>query len=75
MEQVDPARVDDHIFMPHSRWAEPSEKDAKKRLRKLYESYETPKSWATELGSRIRENLSHDKICDHWDRHLSELSK
>ena len=73
MQSVDPSRVDDHIFMPHSRWAEPSEKDAKKRLRKLYESYSTPKSWATELGSRIRENLNHSKICEHWDRHLEEL--
>jgi len=73
MQNVDPARVDDHIFMPHSRWAEPSERDSKKTLRKLYESYSTPKSWAIELGKRIRDNLSHEKICDHWDRHLEDL--
>ena len=53
--------------------AEPSERDSKKTLRKLYESYSTPKSWAIELGKRIRDNLSHEKICDHWDRHLEDL--
>jgi len=75
MTNIDVTRSDDNIFLSHARWAEPSEKDAKKRLRKLYESYSTPKSWATELGSRIRENLSHSKICEHWDRHLEELVK
>tara|TARA_X000000950_G_C13870430_1_gene642632 strand:+ start:490 stop:1653 length:1164 start_codon:yes stop_codon:yes gene_type:complete len=73
MQQIDQTRADDHIFLRHARWAEPSEKDAKKRLRKLYESYTTPKQWATSLGKKLREDLSHDKICHHWDAHLAGM--
>ena len=75
MEHIHETRVDYEIFMTNARWAEPSEKDAKKRLRKLYISYQTPKGWATELGSRLRESLSHDKICEHWDNHWEEICK
>ena len=74
MQTIDPTRVDDQIFMTNARWAEPSEKDAKKRLRKLYESYQTPKGWAIELGERLRSSLSHKKICEHWDQHFEGLT-
>ena len=73
MSQIDPTRVDNQIFIQNARWAEPSEKDAKKRLRKLYSSYETPLGWAKELGPRLRESLSHEKICEHLDAHMSGL--
>ncbi len=73
METIDSSRVDDHIFLTHARWAEPSEKDAKKRLRRLYESYETPKKWAVDLGKKLRKDLSHEKICDYWDEHLVKM--
>jgi len=73
MERIDQTRVDGEIFMPNARWAEPSEKDAKKRLRKLYESYKVPLGWAKELGPRLRDSLSHEKICEHWDEHLVSL--
>jgi hypothetical protein len=73
METIDKSRVDDHIFLAHARWAEPSEKDAKTRLRRLYESYKTPKSWAVNLGKILRNDLSHEKICDYWDSHLVKM--
>ncbi len=73
MCNVDESRIDNQIFIQGSRWAEPSEKDAKKRLRKLYESYETPLAWAQELGPRLLNDLSHDKICEHWNAHFREL--
>ena len=73
MAQIDDTRVDNQIFIQGARWAEPSEKDAKKRMRKLYESYEAPEKWAQELGPVLRDTLSHEKICEHWDAHLASL--
>jgi len=73
MKKIDESRVDGSVFIQNARWAEPSEKDAKKRLRKLYESYEKPKEWANDLGEKLRSELTHEKVSDHWENHFNRI--
>ena len=75
MQTIDPSRVDNSIFMPNARWAEPLETDAKRRLRKIYESYQVPKGWAKELGSTLRSKLSFESVASSWDAHFKEFIK
>ena len=53
MVDIDPTRVDNVIFIKGSRWAEPREDDAKKRLRKFYNSSSTPAKWAEDLKEKL----------------------
>lgn len=71
LQQVHPSRLDKNIFMKNARWAEPSEEDFKKRVAKFRNSCEVPKQWAVELGSKIREQYSFDKIKQHYESVLS----
>lgn len=75
MQTIDHTRVDNSIFMENARWAEPLETDAKRRLRKLYESYQVPKGWAKQLGSTLRNKLSFESVASEWDLHFEELIK
>lgn len=69
---VHPSRIDNKIFMPGSRWANPSEEDFKKRVTKFRASHQTPKQWADELKPIIQEQYSLDAISKRYDEVLQE---
>ncbi len=73
MTPIHESRIDGRIFIEGSRWANPIEKDAKKKMRKLYESYKIPKQWAKSLGKTLRSSLTHDDVCAFWDDNLNGL--
>jgi len=70
--EVHPSRIDSKIFVPGSRWANPSEEDFKKRVAKFRASNHTPKQWAEELKPTIQEQYSLDAICKRYDELLGE---
>jgi len=47
------SKVDDKIFMQGSRWAEPSEADFKKRVKKFIDNQEAPREWAAQLREKL----------------------
>jgi len=63
MVEIPEVAVWDPILIKGSMWAEVKEDDAKHRLRKMFNSYAMPKSWAKELGPQIREDYNLDVVC------------
>lgn len=55
-------RVDSRIFIRGAKWAEPSEADFKRKIRKFRDSPDVPKVWAKELGVKIRANFTEEAI-------------
>jgi glycosyltransferase involved in cell wall biosynthesis len=66
LQTVPKERLDNRIFMPGAKWAEVSEQDFKRRVRKFRTSVATPREWAKELGVKIREKYSQDAIASAW---------
>jgi glycosyltransferase involved in cell wall biosynthesis len=62
LQPIHPTRVDGKIFVKDSKWAMPIEADAKRKLKKFYESPSIPEGWATELKTRIRQEYSQKAI-------------
>jgi glycosyltransferase involved in cell wall biosynthesis len=70
MVPIHDSRVDPHIFMKGSRWAQPNEENFKKRVKKFYESSSTPTQWAAELRESIQKTHSHAAIAARYDEAL-----
>lgn len=73
METIHPSRVDGQIFMKDAKWACPTEASSKRRLQKFFESTSMPKSWAKDLGKRIRERYCFSEIAKNYDAILGEV--
>jgi hypothetical protein len=67
---VHESRIDDNIFMRGSRWAEVSEADFKKKVKKFRQSPDVPKQWAQELRTKLLTSNSQAVINTFWDRTL-----
>lgn len=74
LAEVHKSRIDDVIFVKGSRWANPSEEDAKKRFLKFYESSSTPREWATDLQKKIVDTYSFERICNAYDDVMKDIS-
>lgn len=69
--EIHASRVDNNIFMKGTKWANPSEADAKKRLRKFYEKSTMPRHKAQEAAKRIRQDYSFVSISKIYDEKLA----
>ncbi len=70
LQVIPQERVDGRIFMPGVRWANPSEEDFKRRVKKFRSSFDTPKSWARDLAPKVRQKFSASSISNDYDRIL-----
>lgn len=70
---VHDSRIDGKIFMPGTKWAMPSESDAKKKMRKFYQKSNTIKFKASEMSKRIRRDYSFNSICKVYDQKLADF--
>lgn len=70
---VHPSRIDDKIFVKGARWANASEDDFKKRIRKFKDSPAIPKEWAQELRTKILPKYSLKNICAMYDDLLGNI--
>lgn len=66
LQNIPKERVDGKIFVPNAKWAEVSEQDFKRRVRKFRSSTSIPREWAKDLGVKIRASFSQDAIAAKW---------
>jgi glycosyltransferase involved in cell wall biosynthesis len=70
--EIPETRVDGQIFLKGFKWAMPVEIDAKRRLKKFYESSQMPQQWAKELAKKVHENYSFVRVAEQYTKALSE---
>lgn len=70
---VHKSRVDNNIFMSGVRWAEASEVDFKKRVKKFREAPELPQKWATDLALAVKEKFSSEALSVEYERVLGNV--
>jgi len=68
-------KVDNRIFADGVKWADPHEKDFKKKIRKFRKKSNIAKEWSGLLGERIRAEYSKEEVCKIYDRVLGEILK
>jgi len=73
MIDIHQTRVDNQIFVPKARWANPLEEDFKKKVKKFYKSSATPKLWAKELQVKLLESHSPEKIQERYTEVLKDV--
>lgn len=62
LEPVHASRIDNAIFMPNAKWANPSEEDFKKKVVKFRTASSMPKEWAEELKIKIINEYSFESV-------------
>ena len=73
LTQIHASRADGKIFVPGAKWAEVSEDDFKKKVKKFRNSNTIPVEWAKVLGKKIRQNYSQEAIQTIYDEKLGGL--
>jgi glycosyltransferase involved in cell wall biosynthesis len=73
LKEIHPSRVDNKIFVPGAKWAEASEVDFKKRVRKFKNASKAPKEWAEALSGAVKEKFSFRAVAEQYDKVLSEV--
>ena len=64
------SRVDGRIFMQGAKWADPSESDFKRRIRKFRSSPDVPREWAAELMETVRKSYGWPAVSEKYDKVL-----
>jgi glycosyltransferase involved in cell wall biosynthesis len=72
---VHQTRVDNSIFVEGTKWAQPVEEDAKRKMRLIYENNKKQKANAKKLAKILRESHSFASIERHYDMELGYLLK
>lgn len=73
LKEIHQSRIDGKIFLPHMKWAEVDEEDAKKKMLKFRSSSSLPKEWASDLLQVIRQKYSHDAIKEVYNEVTKEF--
>ena len=71
--EIPTARVDNRIFIPGTRWAEPIESDFKRKIVKIRNKYDMPKKWASDLSVKVRDKFSSSSIRRQYDKVIEEI--
>ncbi len=67
---VPKGRIDGRIFVQGSKWADPSEADFKRRIKKFRSSPVVPREWAAELMETTRKSYGWPAVREIYDRVL-----
>lgn len=70
LQPIPDEKVDGRIFVAGVRWANPSEEDFKRRVKKFRSSFDTPRTWAADLQPRVRQKFSMSNISTEYDKVL-----
>lgn len=62
LAQIPQARVDNHIWMQGSQWAEVNEAEFKKKVIRFYENSHLPKQWAKDMQGKLHQKYSFEAI-------------
>ena len=72
-EQIPDALVDGRIWVEGAKWAQPSEKHFRHRIRKFRKSPDVPRGWAEESFQHIFDRYSMETISKDYDEALGDL--
>lgn len=72
-EQIPDALVDGRIWVEGAKWAQPSEKHFRHRVRKFRKSPDVPRGWAEESFQHIFDRYSMETISKDYDEALGDL--
>ena len=72
LKNIHSSRVDNKIFMKDAKWAEVHEDDFKKKVIKFRNASSSPREWATELSTVVKQKYSFEAISRHYDEALKE---
>jgi glycosyltransferase involved in cell wall biosynthesis len=72
LQNIHSSKIDDRIFIEGQKWAEPSESDFKKKVKKFKERSQIPKQWAEDLGKKIRSSFCSSEIMKRYDEVINE---
>ena len=75
LAEIPASRIDGQIFHKGFKWAMPIELDAKRRLKKFYESSSMPLEWAKDLQVKIHKGYSFGAIARIYSTVLDEHLK
>ena len=67
-------KIDNRIFLPGMKWAEPIEKDFKKKVLRLRNKYSMPKQWASDLSHIVKSKFNANSIMLMYDEMLKQVS-
>ena len=73
IEKIPDSLVDGRIWVDGAKWAQPSEKHFRHRIRKFRKSSQVPKEWATESAPHMLERYSMESIYKDYDKALKDL--
>lgn len=71
--EVDKSKIDNEIFMEGSRWADVSDVDFKKKVRKFKQSNDVPHDWASKLSNVLKVEYSFEKIAGMYDSAMKSI--
>lgn len=60
-------RVDNRIFLPGMKWADPNEQDFKVKVKKFRNKHQLPKQWAEDLSRRVRAEFSLSAVIEKYN--------
>jgi glycosyltransferase involved in cell wall biosynthesis len=66
-------RIDGQIFVPNSKWAHPTEEDAKRKLRKFAENSSLPRQWAKDLSKTLKDCYSYSVISEQYTKVFDKI--
>jgi glycosyltransferase involved in cell wall biosynthesis len=67
------SKVDNKIFVPGAKWANPDENDAKEKLHKFRKKPDIPMQWANELKKKLLVSFSQSAISNVYTEKLGHL--
>jgi glycosyltransferase involved in cell wall biosynthesis len=73
MIEIHETRVDEQIWMKGSRWANPIESDAKRKLKRFHEGTSIPTEWATDLREKLLKSHSPEAVQGIYTDILKEI--
>ena len=73
IQQIPESLADGRIWVSGAKWAEPSEKHFKHRIRKFRKSHQIPTGWAQEYAPQAKERYSMVRISQDYDNALGEI--
>lgn len=72
LDQIHPSRVDGNIFLKEAKWANVSEEDFKKRIKKFRNSNSIPREWASNLRKIVIDKYSFTSIAQAYEDTFGE---
>jgi len=72
LKEIHSSRIDNKIFVPGTRWAEASEADFKRRVRKFYDNSLKPNEWAAALKNKLLNMYGFEKIANIYEDTFKE---